>query len=265
MSDVKGLLINVSLEQARKFIEDAKKKDKESGERYHYKIRARGDRNSKEVYDYGFDQLEKYFAKTGKKTIDLSPEEVQMHMRGIHQAARQSIPLALGKTFTVYKYKVIKESDDKPVSFNEFLSEGKAPKNQLPKEFDLIMKDLGVTYATADSIYVQDPDTQSGIEAHWVKQGKINAVSKHHDDMLNKLRTSKFKQISVKGKDSQAGYTLNTYYFLHNATGTEVVASVFYDISATSNRNRSSVAFVMNPIPQSNEPDEIDRIIKAIP
>jgi len=105
ISDVKALLVNKSLEECRAFIVNAKKEDAKNGEHWVYRVKARGSRTSKEIYDYGFDQLEKYFAHTGKKTIDLSPDEIQRHMAGIRSSARRSIPLELGKTFSVYRYK----------------------------------------------------------------------------------------------------------------------------------------------------------------
>lgn len=120
--EVKGLLVNASLEDCREFIKKLKKQDEIDGVKYTYRIKARGSRSSKEVYEYGFNQLEKYFAHTGKKTIDLTPDEIQRHMAGIRSSMSRSLPLELGKTFTVYRHTYVKESTS-PMTFNEFLNE----------------------------------------------------------------------------------------------------------------------------------------------
>lgn len=183
-NEVQGLLINQSLEACRDYITKAKKEDAEKGEKYTYKIRARGSRSSAEVYDYGFDQLEKYFASTGKKTIDLSPDEVQRHMAGIRRQMAQSIPLSLGKTFTVYRYKYVKENA-----------------NETPnqKTFDQLMTGhVAVDEAEIDTSVVVPIDRMyeavETLRVRWIGKdvGQIQNITKH-DPALSKI-TSKYRQ-----------------------------------------------------------------------
>ena len=155
--EVKGLLINAPLDDCRAFIKKLKAQDEIDGVKYTYRIKARGSRSSKEVYEYGFNQLEKYFARTGKKTIDLSPDEIQQKMSGIRSQMSRSLPLELGKTFTVYRHTYVREADEKLLSFGEFLKEatpaqfyGNAKTDkatmEVIKEFQAKFKKLGWKY-----------------------------------------------------------------------------------------------------------------------
>lgn len=191
MADVQ--LYHVSLDKARQFIKDAKKKDVENGEKYSYR-----------------------------------------YAESVEDAA---------ETF---------------MGFKDFLDEAKASKTNLPDEIKLVLKDLGLTPGKLTNVS-ENPDE---IFAFIQKFGSAPVVGKHHDDLVTKLRTSKFVEQKVKGYHSQYDTVSNTYNFIHRATGAEVSANEFYT-SAPSSKNHSNLSIIIAKSAEAIQAgeDEIDAII----
>lgn len=151
-------------------------------------------------------------------------------------------------------------------TFNEFLTESKIAKDKVPEAVNMVMKDLGLTYGTADSITSMKITGGVRVDAIWVKKGKANVVSKHNDDIYHKLKTSKFTQGKSEGHDSQYGSVTNSIDFTHKDSGCQVTITTRYTAEpSSSNTSTISILYQIGGGQIKATEDEIDRIIRMFP